>query len=261
MTSRGVGTVLALALVTAATAVAPAASGPQVADGSLNFRAVLGVVYDAAPCPPSVPKDGTGCSARKGQGAVKGLGHVSDDYLWAIRVGPPTCPANLSKPIAVSTQLVVAGKGEIILALADGANCVGFDPVRNEPQEFTITGGAGAFAGASGTGRVERALAEGVGSETWTGTLAAPGHEFDLTPPKLVGATPKTVQAAKRAKTAKVIYKVAAVDAVDGAVRALCQPKSGSRFKVGRTTVRCDATDSSANTAKAAFAVTVKPRR
>ena len=41
---------------------------------------------------------------------------------------------------------------------------------------------------------------------------------------------------------------------------AVCRPKSGSRFKIGKTTVRCEATDSSANVAKASFTVTVKRR-
>ena len=86
------------------------------------------------------------------------------------------------------------------------------------------------------------------------------GPEFDLTAPTFRGAVPKTVRAAKGAKTARVTFKVTAVDAVDGAVPTACQPKSGSRFKVGKTTVRCSAMDSSANTAKTSFTVTVKRR-
>ena len=54
---------------------------------------------------------------------------------------------------------------------------------------------------------------------------------------------------------------VAATDDVDGSLPVSCQPKSGSRFKIGKTTVRCEATDSSGNTAKAAFRVTVRPRQ
>lgn len=84
---------------------------------------------------------------------------------------------------------------------------------------------------------------------------------FDLIPPTLSGATAKTVRVPKKAKTARVTYRVTATDDVDGSVPVACQPRSGSRFKVGRTTVRCEATDSSANTAMAAFTVTVKRRR
>ena len=56
-------------------------------------------------------------------------------------------------------------------------------------------------------------------------------------------------------------FKVTATDDVDGSRPVSCQPKSGSRFKVGKTTVRCETSDSSGNTGKAAFVVTVKPRR
>ena len=112
--------------------------------------------------------------------------------------------------------------------------------MRNEPQELTTTGGTGPFAAASGRGTLERSLAGGAGTETWTGTLEVPGFEFDLTPPKLIGASAKTVRVPKKgAKSARVTFKVTATDDVDGAVPVSCQPKSGSRFKVGKTTVRC----------------------
>jgi hypothetical protein len=58
-----------------------------------------------------------------------------------------------------------------------------------------------------------------------------------------------------------VTFKLTATDDVDGAVPVSCVPRSGSRVPVGRWTVRCEATDSSDNTGKAAFAMTVKPRR
>ena len=133
--------------------------------------------------------------------------------------------------------------------------------VRNEPQDFTITGGTGPSPGRPGEGQsLERSIGGGVGSETWTGTLVVPGLEFDLTPPKLSGAA-KTVRAAKGAKTARVTFKVTATDDVDVSVPVLCQPRSGGRFKLGKTTVRCSATDSSGNTSQASFVVTVKPRR
>ena len=88
------------------------------------------------------------------------------------------------------------------------------------------------------------------------------GLTFDLTAPTLNGAAPKTVRVAKKgAKNARVTFKVTATDDVDGTLPVSCQPRSGSQFKVGRTTVRCEATDTSGNGAKAAFAVTVKARR
>ena len=85
-----------------------------------------------------------------------------------------------------------------------------------------------------------------------------PGLGFDVTAPKLRGAGPKTVRVERRAESARVAFKVTATDGVDGAVPVSCKPRSGSRFEIGRTKVRCNATDSSGNTATAEFTVTVE---
>ena len=242
-----------------ATAAAASEWGSTKAAGTLNLQMTMGVTSDGVACPPGMPADAN-CFARAGSAAVAGLGRVSEEYTWPFTVGPPTCPATLAKPRATTGRFVVAGKGDISFALSDGANCVDVEPVRNEPQAFTITGGTGVFASAAGSGTVKRSLGGGAGTEIWTGTLEVPGYTFDLAAPTLSGASAKTVRAPKGAKTAKVAYKVRATDDVDGSVPVACQPKSGSRFKVGKTTVKCTATDSSANVAKASFTVTVKRR-
>jgi hypothetical protein len=56
---------------------------------------------------------------------------------------------------------------------------------------------------------------------------------------------------------AVVRYSVRAVDAVDGAVKISCRPPSGSRFRVGTTTVTCTAQDRSGNRASGDFEVRV----
>lgn len=133
---------------------------------------------------------------------------------------------------------------------------------QNDPQEFTITGGTGPFAEASGRGNVAgRAIGGGEGSERWTGTLEVPGVTFDLTPPVISGATNKTVKAKKGAKSARVTFRVTAQDDTDGVVPTRCVPRSGGRFRLGRTRVTCEATDSSANTVTAAFRITVRATR
>ena len=260
-------------LLIAATVTAPAASERGTASGSLDVQATFYVNWYDAACPEDVPPNTTQCYARTGRGFVRGLGSVSATYPWPFAVGPPTCPdyadapynlAGFGKPLATTGQLSVAGKGKVTVTLAEGARCtplfVGGEPEPPNEQEFTITGGTGPFAGASGSGKVER-WGGGEPTETWIGTLDVPGLEFDLTAPRLNGADSKTVRAPKGAKAARVTFKVTATDDVDGAVPVLCQPWSGSRFKLGRTTVGCEATDSSGNTGTAGFVVTVRPRR
>jgi hypothetical protein len=243
-----------------AVAVVTVTRSAQSVAGSLNLRMVLGVTSTSVACPPEAP-GADECRARTETGRVEGLGGVSVTYLWSFGTGSPTCPSTLVKPLATTGRLVVAGKGELHFTLAQGAQCVDIEPVRNEPQNFTITGGTGAYQAASGSGTVERALGGGVGTETWTGTLMAPEVEFDLTPPKLSGATSKTVRAPKGAKRVRVTYKVTASDNADSQVPVTCEPRSGSRFPLGRTVVRCSATDSSANTGNASFRITVRATR
>jgi hypothetical protein len=256
---------IVVALLAAAGAVASlvaATSSATYAAGTLNLRGSLRAVSTSIQCPPDVPPDATECFARTGNGSVSGLGSTSEIYTWPIRIGPPTCPdANDGKALATTGRVVVVGKGEIQFALAEGARCIDHEPLRNEPQAFTITGGTGTYKGASGSGTLERVLEGGAGRETWTGTLVVPGLEFDVTPPTLSGARSRTVRAPKGAKRVRVTYNVTATDAVDDRVPVTCLPRSGSRFPIGRTVVSCSATDSSANTRMASFRVTVRKAR
>jgi hypothetical protein len=258
MTRRIMGLVTAAGIVGflgTATTVASSAAG------TLTLRGSLGVVSAPASCPPEASPDVDECRARTGEAPFQGLGIVSESYTWSFRVGPPTCPSNLGKPLATTGRLVVAGKGELHLALADGVRCIDVEPLRNEPQDFTITGGTGIYVGASGDGTVERSISGGLGTERWTGTLVVPEFEFDVTPPTLSGTRPKTVRAPKGAKRVRVTYRVTARDEVDGELPVACRPRSGSRFMVGPSVVTCSATDTSANTRTARFRITVTAAR
>lgn len=230
--------------------------------GTLNLTLDLRVVSPPESCSPEA-SGATECrEERTGKGTASGLGIVSESYFWVFGMGPPTCPSNdVGKPLATTGRLVVAAKGEIQFALAEGARCVAREPTGSEPQTFTVTGGTGVFAGASGNGTVTRSLRFGSGVERWRGTLVVPGHEFDVRPPILTVTTAKTVRARKGAKSVRVTYKVTARDAVDGVVPVTCEPHSGARLPLGRTAVTCTAVDSSANTRRATFGITVRPAR
>ena len=139
-----------------------------------------------------------------------------------------------------TVRLEVAGKGELQLAVDRyRGECI--SSALNLSRAFTITGGSGIYAGASGGGTVNHRASHtpsgSAGTDTWTGTLNVPGLEFDVTPPTLRGAVNKTVRARRGSKRVRVTYKVTARDAVDGAVPVSCKPRSGSRFKIGRTIV------------------------
>ena len=264
MRARVLRPVLGVVAVFCATAVAAGAAGAPgrsvtvAATGTLELRTTLRLISDLGVCPPGI--DANACATRTGTGEIRGLGRVVESYVWSYRLGPPTCPAGVGKPLASTGRLVVAGKGEIQFATADGARCIDEEPLRNEPQELTITGGSGIYAGASGSGRLERIVSAGSGIERWIATLVVPGLEFDLTPPLLSGARSKTVRAPLGATRVRVTYAVTARDGVDGPRPVTCAPRSGSRFPLGRATVRCSATDSSANTSTARFVITVRPR-
>ena len=199
-------------------------------------------------------------------GPFPGLGDVSASYTFEMDLGSGSCPSGFGKALGYPIRLVVAGKGAINIGVSAATDCIAIESVRTQTQAFTITSGTGIYAGASGSGMLERALGEPVtdgsrhGSETWQGTLTVPGLTFDLVAPKIVGATSRTVVVRRRAKRVRVSYVVTAIDDVGGPVPVTCKPRSGHRFHIGRTTVRCSATDMSANVATASFKITVRRR-
>jgi hypothetical protein len=253
---------IAAALATAG-ATADARISADVSAGALNLGTVLKAASRLGACPPEVTN--STCASRTGEGLVPGIGSVTEAYTWISDIGPPSCAEAFGITRAYPVTFVVAGKGEIHFAIAGAAQCVSQEAVRTQGQAFTVTGGTGIYAGASGSGTVERKLGTSTdtgrsGSETWTGTLSVAGMEFDTTPPVISGTSAKTVRTPRQVRRVRVTYNLTARDDVDGSVPVTCQPASGSRFKIGRTVVTCSATDMSANTATASFRVTVRRR-
>jgi hypothetical protein len=93
------------------------------------------------------------------------------------------------------------------------------------------------------------------------GPTPIPGCHTDTTPPVIHGLPTSILAYATTATGANVSWPApTAVDDVDGPVGVTCTPSSGSFFKLGPTTVKCTATDSSGNTTTPAptFQVTVQ---
>ena len=245
--------------------LASEASGHSVAVGSLALQTEIIMSSPQIPCPAGTPTN-VECFDRTGDAVVPGLGAVHESHDYVKEVAPAGCvpPPGFDavRLIPSTVVLTIAGKGSVDLDTS-GTGCLSQMGSLVAPETFTITGGSGAFAGASGDGTVEihSSAATGGGTDVWTGTLIVPGYSFDLTPPTISGAKNRTVRVPHRAKRVRVNYSVTAEDDVDSSVSVTCRPRSGSRFRVGRTRVTCSATDTSGNTGRATFTVTVRRRR
>jgi hypothetical protein len=250
-----------LLLVALVAAAMPAAltAGSKTMAGTLSMNATLALTHGAeGPFGDISCQQADECAGRHVSGPFRGLGRVDGRYDYPMN----SCGGGEARPLRYPIRLTVAGKGEIQVAVAEGP-CVPFVP--NSAQSFTVTGGTGSYAGASGSGTIVASLSMGnpprYGTETWTGTFEVPGLEFDVTRPTLTGASNKTVKARKGAKSARVAFRVTAQDDRDGALPVTCSPRSGYAFPIGRNRVTCYASDSSANEAQASFTVTVQRRR
>jgi hypothetical protein len=213
--------------------------------------------FPLADCPQGASQ-GARCWALAATGTVRGLGAVSQSGVLVINAPDTACATFQSTPV-----LTVAGKGTIDLSTSTPAGgCIDESAASGAvaaTQALTVTGGTGAYAGASGSGTVKITGNVLVSqTDTLNATIVAPSANFDLTPPAINVASGKTVRAPKGKNRVRVHYTVTANDAVDGTVHATCKPVSGSYFRIGRTRVTCIATDSSANIALARFTVTVK---
>jgi hypothetical protein len=260
---RVIAAVVGLTVLGGATTAAATAGSQAV--GTLNLSADLRLVSNPGPCPSNIAAEAT-CAARTIAGPFPGLGQVASEFNWVADIGPPACAGGFGKALAYPMRLAVSAKGDLLVTAAEGAQCIDQEAVRAQTQTYRITGGTGIYAGASGSGSFEQVLAAEtatgrVGRQTWTGSLTVPGLDFDMTAPTFSGAAPKTVTAKKGAKSVRVTYQVTAQDDKDGSVPATCSPRSGFRFRIGKTKVTCQAVDSSANSASASFTVTVKRAR
>jgi hypothetical protein len=260
-----------LLLVTPATAQARAKLiGFSSATGALELRARVGVTSSRTVCPPGTPGEMIECRSRTGAGVIRGLGRVSVSYLYIAETFEEPSPATCTHPwdvriLATTVRLSTEGKGDVDVSLEAVPTCMhSRNKLLPPSRAFTVTGGTGIYAGASGGGTLKHSLRQApggaAGTDTWAGRLVVPGLGFDVTPPQLSESVARIVRVPRQSQRARVTFAVSASDDVDGSLPATCTPRSGSRFKLGKTRVTCSATDSGGNTATAHFTVTVRAR-
>jgi len=249
----------------AATGGAGSVKAMRAEIGKLTFHGEFAWSGQTLDCPAGVP-DSVSCKVHRGSRVVPGLGTVTEKYFLLHEAGTGACQGAYAV-IGLRGTLTVERRGTIEFEAAASPDCL--LPEQRVTLHFpsvTITGGSGIYAGASGTGTLTKLLIPGTsggahGTDTWDGSLLVAGLAFDTTAPVLRGAITKTVVGPRGAKLVRVTYRVSATDETDGAVPASCIPRTGSRFKLGRTAVNCSASDESGNTASARFTVTVRARR
>lgn len=240
--------VLVLALAIVAAAAVPAVATGVSGTAALTLHAGLSTAWQSATCPAGTTGANPYCYAIRGAGVVRGLGQTSESYVYVI-----DDQSAAASNIHFTATITVPQKGTIDIS-AKTPSPVCPCTAHSQSLDYTVTGGTAAYAGAQGSGKV----VVGTKLATWSGTVTVPGYRFDTSAPVISGATAKTVKAPAGAKRARVAYKVTAKDADEGSLPVRCTPRSGSLFKVGRTTVHCTAMDANGNSAKASFRVTVK---
>jgi hypothetical protein len=252
-------------LVMVVCSAAPLASaGLARVSGTLALGGTLRVVSNDAPCHPTAPLL---CHDNEGRGIVPGLGPLVVTHPYNAdprdaQTDPACWNAGGVHVLGYTARVVVAGKGELELTVQGSEKCLQPPEAIRRTEAFVVTGGSGAYLGATGQGTIEHQWSfvpgGAAGTDLWAGSLTVPGLEFDVTPPTIRGAVSKTVRARRGARRVRVTYSVTASDNVDETVTATCLPRSGSKFKIGRTVVTCTADDSSGNTQTVKFKITVK---
>jgi len=240
-------TIVVLAVGGALAAIFSGGAPSAPSSSTLNLTARFSTnVVGKYTCPPGPAIE---CFHQTATTAVPGLGTTTmDTTLLLDAPGQSGCP-----PGRLSGTLTAATDSATFSGTSD---CV---PASGAATfTYAFTGGSGAFGGASGTGQISHSFLLNGFQYVWSGTLTVPAYSFDTTPPTFSGIHSKTVHARRHARRARVRYSVTAQDDVDGAIHASCHPASGAWFHLGRTTVRCRATDAHANEADARFRVTVR---
>ena len=258
-----VGVAVSLALVAGvsrATAPETATASTTFVAATLSLRGTQRLISPLVTCPPEAPPDAIECRDRTGSGSIPGLGSVSAIYLWSFGAGSPPCP------------------GFHEASRDDREACRRRErrtPLRTRTGEPSASGPSTKRAAGLHDHRRHGYLPRGIGERQGRRACNRRGHwggdvDGDARRPRtrvrrdVTHTERRNIEdraCSQRRKRVRVTYNVTASDGADGQVPVTCDPRSGSRFPIGRTIVRCSATDSSGNTANASFRIIVRATR
>ena len=164
---------------------------------------------------------------------------------FSVTVVDTTAP-KLTLPAPVSVEATGPSGAVVTYAAASAADVVDASPA------VTCSAASGSTF-ALGTTTVTCTARDAAGN-TASGSFAV--AVTDKTAPTLSAPRSLTTNATS-AKGVRVTFRATASDTVDTSPLVSCKPASGTLFKIGRTVVRCSATDDAANATSASFTVVV----
>lgn len=183
---------------------------------------------------------------------------VNDSGTYSVTVGDSNAATfTVIKPGRPPLKLFLP---ETLLALARSrlGTSIKYDVSATGPDESTIQIKCDPPSGADfpfGPSRIGCVAWDDAGNRD-DGTIDV--NVWDGTSPSL--EVPKSFEvSADDERGATVKFEASAVDDIDGGLKVSCLPQSGALFPNGRTTVNCEATDSSLNPAYGSFQVFVQP--
>jgi large repetitive protein len=181
--------------------------------------------------------------------------HAQADFVVTVRRGGSPQPPDHKQP-----ALTVPDDFSHDATTADGAR-VTYAASARDARDGGLTPDCEPASGSYfqlGRTRVVCTAADAAGNTAHAGftiTVIRAGDADDKRP---VMTVPDAIETRARSQDgANVTYDASASDNRDGALKAVCEPPSGSLFPIGTTTVTCSAQDAADNKATKSFTVTV----
>lgn len=240
-------------VVSVLVALASALGASPAHAGTLVYDLKLEGHWEIAEC--ATPDGRARCFKVDYEGLWRGIGHVTlhEEVLQSGDTDVDLCEPQVRHEVLTSARGTIEWTAHGIDCPATRELLGGYRAVI---ADAVAVRGTGVFAGVTGVGEANVRPDEDEVYTHFQGTLSVPGLEFDTIAPVISGV-PRSMRLRSGAPAVVRYATPTARDAVDGAVLVRCTPASGRRFRMGRTVVRCEAVDSSGNTATAQFAVTV----